>query len=40
VLLFNPGSPHNPDIKLITPSVGLLRIQDGGEIAGEIIDLV
>lgn len=39
VLLFNPGSPHFPDIKSITPTVGLLRIQDGGEVAGEIIEL-
>lgn len=39
VLLFNPGSPHFPDIKSITPSVGLLRIHEGGEVAGEIIDL-
>jgi putative phosphoesterase len=39
VLLFNPGSPHFPDIKSITPSVGLLHIHDGGEVAGEIINL-
>lgn len=39
VLLFNPGSPHFPDIKSITPSVGLLHIHDGGEVVGEIIDL-
>lgn len=37
VLLFNPGSPHFPDIKSITPSVGLLHIQAGGEVVGELI---
>lgn len=39
VLLFNPGSPHFPDIKSITPSVGLLHIHAGGEVSGEIIAL-
>lgn len=39
VMLFNPGSPHFPDIKSTTPSVGLLYIRTGGDVAGEIIYL-
>ncbi len=38
-LLFNPGSPHFPDIKTSPPSVGLLKISAGGEVSGEIIYL-
>ena len=36
VLLFNPGSPHFPDRKDITPSVGILHINAEGEVEGEI----
>ena len=36
ILLFNPGSPHFPDRKDITPSVGILHISDKGEVQGEI----
>jgi uncharacterized protein len=39
VLLFNPGSPHFPDLKTSPPSVGLLHINAGGEVTGEIIYL-
>jgi len=39
ILLFNPGSPHFPDLKESTPSVGLLRIHSGGEVQGEIVEL-
>ncbi len=39
VLLFNPGSPHFPDLKTDAPSLGLLHIQAGGEVWGEIIEL-
>jgi hypothetical protein len=39
VLLFNPGSPHFPDLKSTAPSVGLLHIQAGGGVRGEIIEL-
>jgi putative phosphoesterase len=39
VLLFNPGSPHFPDLKTAAPSVGLLHIQAGGDVKGEIIPL-
>lgn len=38
-LLFNPGSPHFPDIQGIAPSVGLLHLQAGGDVFGEIIPL-
>ncbi|HSF80046.1 MAG TPA: metallophosphoesterase family protein [Anaerolineales bacterium] len=38
-LLFNPGSPHCPDGKIKTPSVGLLHIGAGGDVLGEIISL-
>ena len=37
-LLFNPGTPCCP-ARRFTPSVGLLRIQSGGEVAGEIVKL-
>ena len=36
-LLFNPGSPHFPHTKRITPSLGLLHLSAGGEVKGEII---
>lgn len=39
-LLFNPGSPHFPEIKELAPSVGLLHITAGGEVKGEIFELV
>lgn len=39
ILLFNPGSPHFPDIKTSPPSVGLLRIDAGGGVSGEIVYL-
>jgi hypothetical protein len=39
VLLFNPGSPHFPDVKSIAPSVGLLHLGAGGEVVGELIEL-
>jgi uncharacterized protein len=38
-LLFNPGSPHFPHYKHITPSIGLLHLSAGGEVRGEIINL-
>lgn len=38
-LLFNPGSPHIPDIKHDTRSVGLLHIQAAGVVEGEIVEL-
>lgn len=38
-LLFNPGSPHFPDIKTSPPSVGLLKIAAGGVVSAEIIYL-
>jgi hypothetical protein len=38
-LLFNPGSPHFPDVKTKAPSVGLLHIHSGGEFSGEIVNL-
>jgi len=38
-LLFNPGSPHCPDDKEDAPSIGILSIQEGGKIQGEIIEL-
>jgi putative phosphoesterase len=38
-LLFNPGSPTCPGKKNLSPSIGLLRICDRGEILGEIIYL-
>jgi uncharacterized protein len=39
VLLFNPGSPHFPDIKTIAPSVGLLHLHAGGEVTADIVFL-
>jgi hypothetical protein len=39
VLLFNPGSPHFPDIQTIAPSVGLLCLDAGGEISADIVFL-
>lgn len=39
-LLFNPGSPHFPQTKRITPSLGLLHLLAGGEVKGEIIPLI
>lgn len=39
ILLFNPGSPHFPDVKSNAPSVGLLHIHARGGITGEIIKL-
>ena len=39
VLLFNPGSPHFPDRKDITPSVGILHISAEGEVEGELCPL-
>jgi hypothetical protein len=39
ILLFNPGSPHFPDSKDITPSVGILQISTDGEVEGEILPL-
>ena len=39
VLLFNPGSPHFPDLKSIAPSVGLLHLGAGGDVVGELVDL-
>lgn len=38
-LLFNPGSPHELDPGKFIPSLGLLRIQAGGQVEGEIIEL-
>ncbi len=38
-LLFNPGSPHFPHTKRITPSLGILQLSAGGEVKGEIIPL-
>jgi putative phosphoesterase len=38
-LLFNPGSPHFPQAKNITPSVGLLHITAGGDARGEIVPI-
>ncbi len=38
-LLFNPGSPHCPDDRKDAPSIGLLSIQAGGKVRGEIIEL-
>jgi len=39
VLLFNPGSPHFPDVKSIAPSVGLLHLGAGGDVVGELVEL-
>lgn len=39
-LVFNPGSPHFPDVKNDAPSVGLLHIRAGGRVEGEIVQLV
>jgi putative phosphoesterase len=36
-LLFNPGSVHFPDKKGTPPSFGLLHIQNGGSVEGELI---
>jgi predicted phosphodiesterase len=38
VLMFNPGSPHFPEVKNVPPSVGLLHIR-AGAVEGEIINL-
>jgi predicted phosphodiesterase len=38
-LIFNPGSPHFPDGYEIKPSIGLLSIEEGGEVKGEIVYL-
>ena len=38
-LLFNPGSPHCPEGKGNTPSIGLLTIEAGGEVYGELVSL-
>jgi len=38
-LLFNPGSPHFPHTKRITPSLGILHLTAGGDVNGEIIPL-
>ncbi|MCC7129291.1 MAG: metallophosphoesterase family protein [Anaerolineae bacterium] len=38
-LYFNPGSPHFPQPKKPVPSLGLLHIENGGKVRGEIIDL-
>lgn len=38
-LLFNPGSPHFPDYEHMTPTIGLLRIQEDREIEGQVIPL-
>lgn len=38
-LLFNPGSPHFPKNKNIAPSLGILTIQNGSEVSGEILRL-
>jgi putative phosphoesterase len=38
-LLFNPGSPHCPDDKIDAPSIGLLSINAGGDVNGDIIEL-
>jgi len=35
-LVFNPGSPHFPDLKGDPPSVGLLHIGRDGKVVGEI----
>jgi putative phosphoesterase len=39
-LLFNPGSPQALDPKKVIPSLGILRIQAGAQVAGEIIQLL
>lgn len=36
-LLFNPGSPHFPQTKRITPSLGILHLSAEGEVDGEIL---
>ncbi len=38
-LYFNPGSPHFPTKKNITPSLGFLHIRENGEVDGEIVFL-
>jgi len=38
-LFFNPGSPHFPEDKNAAPSLGLLHIEAGGRVAGELIQL-
>lgn len=38
-LLFNPGSPHLPDIKHTTRSLGFLHITAAGVVEGEIVEL-
>jgi putative phosphoesterase len=39
-LLFNPGSPHFPADIDITPSIGFLHIHTGGDVEGEIYNLL
>jgi len=39
ILLFNPGSPHCPEGDGNAPSVGLLHINTGSEVFGEVISL-
>jgi len=38
-LIINPGTPHFPHYKKQAPSVGLIHIQPGGEVRGEIVTL-
>jgi len=38
-LFFNPGSPHFPEDKNAAPSLGLLHIDAGGRVLGELIRL-
>lgn len=38
-LYFNPGSPHFPTRKQLSPSIGLLRIFESGDVSGEILHL-
>jgi len=39
-LLCNPGSPHFPGEEEITPSIGFLYIDTGGDVKGEIVPLL
>jgi uncharacterized protein len=38
-LIFNPGSPHFPDTPEYKPSVGLLYLEEGMRVRGEIVAL-
>jgi putative phosphoesterase len=38
-LLFNPGSPHFPGDVKKAPSLGLLHIEAGGKVSGELVSL-